>query len=190
MTAEENEGYSIKGGVCPGTNVGIGLQYGHCYTMKDTSQRQIQRMDRIYVMDSTVSGFKGLVFRICKSTQDCRLNANEYVPLNGAWYQLDQLGYRDYTTSGWVGHSDYTWVLTDIKDTPNQALNFNGTAVTIFGECAICLRLAKQARGDWWGTANYGSNDILTLSVNPVSCRQFYYEETSCLTEVGAVWNS
>ena len=188
MTAEEYKGYS-RASVCPGPNVGIGLQYGHCYTMKDTSQRQIQRSDYTYIMDGTASGFKGLVFRICKSTQDCRLNAHEYVPLNGAWYQLDQLGFRDLPTSGWLGRSGFTWYLTDIKDAGNLALNFNGTAVNIFGECAICLRLARQAYSTWMGTANYAGNDVLTLSLNPVSCRQFYYQETTCLTEAGAVWN-
>ncbi|MCJ1422186.1 hypothetical protein MMC29_000065 [Sticta canariensis] len=190
MTAEENERYSFETSVCSGPSVGIGLQYGHCYTMKDTSQRQIQRLDLRYAMDSTSSGFKGLVFRICKSTQDCRLNIDEYVPLDGAWYQLDQLGYRDHNTSGWVGHSGYIWSLTNIRDADNLALKFNGTAVTIFGECAICLRLADQAYSNWMGTANYAGNDVLLLTRNPVSCRQFYYQETTCLTEVGAVWDT
>ncbi|MCJ1422185.1 hypothetical protein MMC29_000064 [Sticta canariensis] len=167
MTTEENKGHSFKTSVCSGPKVGIGLQYGHCYTMKDTSQRKIQRVNLAYAMGGTVLGFKGLVFRICKSTQDCWLNIHEYVPLNGAWYQLDQLG-----------------------DTGKQALKFNGTAVTIFGECAICLRLADQAYLNWMGTANSPLDNGLTLTPNPVSCRQFYYQETSCLTEVGAVWNT
>ncbi|MCJ1468067.1 hypothetical protein MMC07_006693 [Pseudocyphellaria aurata] len=175
--------------VCPDTNTGIGLRYGYCYTMKDTSQRQIQRYDTKYIMDSTrYDGFKGLVFRICKSTHNCWSDYGHYVPLDGAWYQLDQLGWRDAATSGWLGHSGYEWYLTDIKNADNLALKFNGTAVNIFGECAICLRLAEKAYGDWMGTANYAGGDVLTLSLNPVSCRQFYYQQTTCLKEAGVDW--
>lgn len=174
-------------GVCSGPE-GLGIRYGHCYTMKDTSQRQIQRLDKTYQMDSTSNGFKGLVFRICKSTSDCTLNVHEYVPQDGSWYQLDQMGYRDEAASGWLGHSGYRWFLTNINDRNQQALNFNATAVVIFNECALCLRLATPSYLTWMGTANFAANDVLTLSQNPVSCRQFYYTETTCLKEVGVSW--
>lgn len=186
LDIKEKQNYGTQG-VCSGSE-GLGIRYGHCYTMKDTSQRQIQRADKTYQMDSTSNGFKGLVFRICKSPLDCTLNVHEYVPQDGSWYQLDQMGYRDDTASGWLGRSGFTWTLTDITDKNQMALNFNATAVVIFNECALCLRLATTSYLTWMGTANYAGNDVLTLSKNPVSCRQFYYTETTCLNEVGVSW--
>ena len=174
-------------GICPPPGT-LGLQYGKCYTMVDTNRRPIQRLDTQYVMDGTVNGFKALVFRICNSTSNCNQAQNEWVPEGGSWYQLDQMGYRDLPAPGWLGHSGYLWYLTDIKDNPSQALRFTAKSTYILGGYALCLRLAAKAYGDWMGTANLGGADALSIALNPNTCRPFYYESTTCLTEYGAPW--
>jgi hypothetical protein len=176
------------GNVCSG-NGHLGIQYGHCYTMTDSNGKQIQRDEGYQYKQQGVSNDKtiGLVFRICNSTADCTQKLDQYVPEHGNWYQLDQNGWRDGTSPGWMIFTS-TWVLSMSTTWNTQSYplaNFTGKGSCFFGNCAISLQFGRSDNSNLLGMASYGGGYLSRCS-NPNSWRPYHYQEVACNTEINA----
>lgn len=177
-----------NGNVCS-ANGHLGIQYGHCYTMTDLNGNQIQRDEDYRYKQQGFSNDRtiGLVFRICNSTVDCTQKLDQYVPERGYWFQLDQNGWRDGTSPGWMIFADI-WVLSMSKtwSTGGYPLaNFTGKGSCFFGECAISLQFGIGDNPGLLGMASYGGGTLSRCS-NPNSWRPYYYQEVGCNTEINA----
>ena len=173
----------------------LGIRYGHCYTMKDTSGQEIRRDDggasegallsKYTQADKEVTGPRGLVFRICNSTTNCNQKLDQYVPEGGYWFQLDEQGYRYEADPqpGWMVFlvNTYNMVVSPSPTIPAfyTAANFTGKGTCIFGECAICLQFGASGTPGWLGMTTY-LNDVISAP-NTRNCKQYYYEETNCI---------
>lgn len=179
-----------NGAVCS-ANGHLGIQYGHCYTMTDSNGRQIQRDEGYFYRQSSPSNdnnaFIGLVFRVCNSTADCTQKQDQFVPERGNWFQLDQYGWRDGTSPGWVIFTN-TWVLS-MSTTWNYGgfppANFTGKGSCFFGKCAISLQFGISDATAMTGMASYGGG-LLSRCNNPNSWKPYYYEEVPCEKEINA----
>jgi len=177
-----------NGYVCS-ANGHLGIQYGHCYTMTDSNGKQIQR-DEGYLyrqQDQSTDKTIGLTFRICNSTADCTQKQDQYVPENGFWFQLDQNGWRDGTSPGWMIFTS-TWLLS-MSTTWNTGgyplANFTGYGTCFFGNCAISLQFGISDTSNLLGMASYGG-EYLSRCLNLNSRRPYYYQEVPCNKEVNA----
>lgn len=153
----------------------LGIRYGHCYTMKDTSDMEITRdLTNSYMQaHKTVDGNRGLVFRICRSTTNCTEKLNEFVPEGGFWFQRDEKGPYDSAP-------DFINIIGVLTAAPlYPPANFTGKGTCIFGQCAICVQLASPP----YGLSRTSGYKILSVT-NPSNCIHWQYEETNCIPAV------
>lgn len=177
-----------NGNLCS-ANGHLGIQYGHCYTMTDSNGKQITRDEdyrykqQDYQNDRTI----GLVFRVCNSTYDCTQKLDQYVPERGYWFQLDQNGWRDGKSPGWMIFRD-TYVLSMAKSWGNDGqpyANFTGKGSCFFGNCAISLQFGISDTSGLLGMASYGGGTLSRCN-NLNSWRPYSYQEVACNTEINA----
>lgn len=179
-----------NGNVCS-YNDQLGIRYGHCYTMKDSSNRELMRDESYYYKnaDTSVEGHPGLSFRICLSSTNCTQNLDQYVPEGGSWFQRDDRGGNAYTGPSFVsnGGNFYYLVLGNpTYPTATPPVNFTGKGTCIFGECSICVQFGNGNPSGFHGMARVPGYFIAAVS-NPSTCVQFHYEETACSPAVNAI---
>lgn len=82
-------------GIPCATKESLGIQYGKCYNLIDTNGLPLNRkVDGVYQSGGDVGN---LMFRVCKTTDDCSTDAGTFVPaMNGKFFLQDQ--------QGWVSH--------------------------------------------------------------------------------------
>lgn len=154
----------------------LGIRYGHCYTMKDTSDMEITRDNTLYYLQAykTVEGHRGLVFRICHSTTNCTEKLNEFVSEGDFWFQRDEKGVYEGSGPNFVNLvGGYLYAAA------SPPANFTGKGTCIFGQCAICVQLASPP----YGLSRIAGYKIVSTT-NPSNCIQWQYEETSCIPAV------
>lgn len=154
----------------------LGIRYGHCYTMKDTSDMEITRDLSTFYLQAykTVEGNRGLVFRICRSTTNCTEKLNEFVPEGGFWFQRDEKGLFN-TAPDFMNIAAATGSALNVFPLIPPA-NFTGKGTCIFGKCAVCVQLATPP----YGLSRIAGYKIVS-GTNPSDCIHWQYEETNCI---------
>lgn len=170
---------------CPADGT-LPIRYGRCYTVSSVAGNPWARSSLYYYSGGVLGEYKEVIFKICNSTASCNGRSGEYVPKGGNWYQLDLTRVRDLTSAepSWVGSSSIWLARVDITSTSNLIANFVANSTCLSGQCALCLRVAKDV-----GTngANHGlslylvGNEGIQFSANPVSCFPVVYQEAGCL---------
>ncbi|KAI9729546.1 MAG: hypothetical protein M1834_006742 [Cirrosporium novae-zelandiae] len=178
IKAPEPHGSCIKDYVC-GFNGHLGLKYGHCYTMTDINGLQLNRnAEGIYQSGGDIGN---LIFRVCKSTENCDPDMKVYVPEGGSWVLQDQFGSPITNGPGWFGgiQEQHMRITGDTED----AVRLTATAFCMFGDCAHCLRLeggdgisAIRPMGLGAPMAYIGA------AQNPHSCKAYRFQEIQCVS--------
>lgn len=168
-------------GGCP-TDGTLPIRYGKCYTVSNLAGDLWARSPLYYYSGGILGEFKELVFKICNSTTNCNLRSGEYVPKGGSWFQLE----RDFTSaeSRWVGASGAWLGPVDIAIASNFVANFVAKPICVLGNCALCLRVAKDAglNGPNHGLKLYAiGNEGILFTPSTVSCYPVVYQEADCL---------
>ncbi|MCJ1343586.1 hypothetical protein MMC31_001782 [Peltigera leucophlebia] len=168
-------------GACPADGT-LPIRYGRCYTVSNLAGSPLARSSLYYYSGGILGEYKELVFKICNSTTNCNIRSGEYVPKGGSWYQLD----RDFTSaeSSWVGSSSIWLARVNIASASNLIANFVAKPICLFGQCALCLRVAKDVgtNGANHGLSLYAvTNEAIQFIGNPVSCYPVVYQESDCL---------
>lgn len=175
-------------GGCP-TDGTLPIRYGRCYTVSNLAGSPLARslgVNPYYYSGGILGEYKELVFKICNSTTNCNIRSGEYVPKGESWYQLD----RDFTSaeSRWVG-SLFSWLApVSIASASNLIANFVAKPICLLGQCALCLRVAKDVgtNGPNHGLSLYlVGNEGIQFIANPASCYPVFYQEADCLDSSG-----
>ena len=131
------------------TNGLLGIRYGHCYTMKDTSNREIMRDETTLYkqMDTSVEGHLGHVFRICHSPTSCSESFNQNVPEGGSLFQRDEMGGKSYEGPSFMSYYGGVTLILGNPALPQYypSASLTGKGTCIFGECAICVQFGSRA---------------------------------------------
>lgn len=158
---------------------GLGIRYGKCYILKDTSGSPLGRNNEgAYCSDGCE--FRNLIFRVCKSTSDCHARNGREVPYKQSWVLQDQTGFPN--PWWWSEYPPGGPYLFSSRST-SFAAPLNGKKHCNRGRCSVCIRLARGAGIQLliYSDGRY----YLASSSDPKSCVKFFFEETSCLNTLG-----
>lgn len=170
---------------CP-TDGTLPIRYGRCYTVSSVAGSPWARSSLYYYSGGTLGEYKEVIFKICNSTTSCNIQDGGYVPKDGSWYQLDLTRVRDVSSAepSWVGSSTIWLARVAFTSTSNLIANFVASPLCLSGQCALCLRVAKDVglNGANHGLSLYAvGNEGIQFSANPVSCYPVVYQEADCL---------
>lgn len=178
---------------CP-TDGTLPIRYGRCYTVSSVAGSSWARSSLYYYSGGVLGEYKEVVFKICNSTTSCNTRSGQQVPKGGNWYQLDLTRVRDSASAepSWVGSSSIWLARVDIGSASNLIANFVANTTCISGQCALCLRVAKDVgtNGANHGLSLYAvGNEGIQYSANPVSCYPAVYQEADCLDSTSSSLN-
>ncbi|KAI6845298.1 hypothetical protein KC332_g14420 [Hortaea werneckii] len=166
----------------------LGVEYGKCYNIIDVNGLPLNQQvghfsDRQYQSGGEIGN---LIFRICKSTDDCSADIGTPVePESDTFYIQDQFGWRGWKHGpGWMANACGAHFCVDHR--PSYAVLFQGSGQCIYGEPAICLRDGAEGQG-MGAPCPMGDPEKTHFGYtrNPNPCKAFRFIETQCMTDVG-----
>ncbi|OJJ42271.1 hypothetical protein ASPZODRAFT_77258, partial [Penicilliopsis zonata CBS 506.65] len=159
----------------------LGIKYGHCYTMTDVNGLHLNR--EISGTYQSGGDIDNLIFRVCKSTDDCSGNQGQFVPDDGTWYLQDQLGSRGGKGPGWFGNISPHMGIVE-ANRADRAAKFKGEGFCMFGDCAICLRLTDSGLSAPCPMGAISDKAHIGRASNPNNCKAYRFQEVKCVKGV------